>query len=224
MRTQTMRIATAVLLGVALLGTAACSSGQLGKQHGPAGAGAQDGEAEPAGSPGEDAEADPSPAAADGTTIPGTGPIQAPEKAVGTRAHPLPTGVEFLDGDWAVTLGQPHDGWDELRDADPYIEEPEDGTEYWLVPVTVTYTGEESASPWLDLQFGFVGEDNRSYRDWCPAHVPDDLMEVDELYPDGTAEANVCLPVPADADGLWSVSSHWGDPVFFTAEAGGDDD
>ena len=219
MRTSAIRAAAAALLGVTLLGTAACSSDQLSNNNDAGGTAAtEDAETEPAGAPGEDnADAE---GAADGLVAE---PIEVPEKSVGTREHPLPTGAEFVDGDWTVTLGQPHNGWDELRDADPYIEEPEEGTEYWLVPVTVTYTGGESAAPWLDLQFGFVGEDNRSYRDWCPVIVPDDLMEVDELYPDGTAEANVCLPVPADARGLWSVSSEWGDPVFFTAEAGGDD-
>lgn len=219
MRTSAIRAATAVLLGVALLGTAACSSEQLGKEYGQVGGDATDGaETEPAGAPGEDSTATEGEA---GVVV--TEPIEVPGKAVGTRAHPLPVGAEFTDGDWTVTLGQPHEGWEEIRAVDPYSEQPTEGTEYWMVPVTATYTGEESAAPWLDLQFAFVGEDGRSYSDQCLALVPDDLYEVDDLYTDATVEANVCLQVPANSKGLWTVTAFWGDPVFFAAEAGDDD-
>lgn len=219
MRTPARRTATAALLGVALLSIAACSSEQLHKEDGPSvdgGATAPEAtDPEPAGAPAEETTA------GEDTLVPE--PIEPPEKPAGTRDYPLPVGAELADGDWTVTLGQPHDGWEEIRGSDPYAEQPEDGLEYWLVPVTATYTGEESGSPWLDLQFTFVSTDGRSYADPCWAIVPDDLNEVDDLYTDATVEANACLEVPADPDGLWTVATSWDNPVFFTAEAGGGD-
>lgn len=160
MRTTAIRAATAALLGVALLGTAACSSDQLSKNDDAAGGAAatDDAETEPAGASGDDAAT--TEAETDGLV---TEPIEAPEKPVGTRAHPLPVGSELTDGDWTVTLGQPHEGWEEIHAAESYNERPEEGTEYWLVPVTATYLGEDSAAPWLDLQFAFVSDEGRSY-------------------------------------------------------------
>ena len=61
----------------------------------------------------------------------------------------------------------------------------------------------------------FVGSDNRTYSDSCGV-IPSPLREVGELYPGGVAEGNVCVAVPAGADGLWTVSTGvTGEPVFF---------
>lgn len=73
-----------------------------------------------------------------------------------------------------------------------------------------------SASVW-DLDFGFVGDDGRSYDDNCGV-VPGELMDVGEMYPDAEADANVCLAVPERADGLWTVAARFTDPVFFAAD------
>src|SRR5699024_7849736 len=192
MRTHVTRAAGALLAGGLLLGLTACSGEVLGKETGSIGT-------DPSGTaPAEPASA-PAPTETEdvGPEGPATRPIVQVDKNAGTRQQPWPTGREVEDGDWTITLGEPYDGWEEIHAEDPYSEAPQEGTEYWLVPVTVTYTGSDSAEPWLDLQFGFVSEENRSYADWCPAIVPDDLMEVDALYTDGTVAANVCLQVPA---------------------------
>jgi len=220
MRTPTMRIAGTALLGGLLLGASACSSQPLAKEPGTV-----------ATDPSSSAQAEP--AAASQTTEaqddagpegPATRPVKQVAKDVGTRAHPLPAGTPIDDGDWTVTLGEPYDGWSKIHAEDPYSEPPQEGTEYWLVPVTVTYTGTDPAEPWLDLQFGFVSEENRSYEDWCPVIVPDDLMEVDALYTDATVEANVCLQVPAEATGLWTVGNYWGEKTFVSGQAGEGDE
>lgn len=206
MRTRTMRLAAAALAGGTILGLAGCAGQQLGKEPGTI---------DPGGA--ESAQAEPAGASEAGGGQPTALPTPV-AKDVGTREHPMPAGSTVTDDDWVVALGQPHEGWEEIHEAEPYNEPPKEGTEYWLVPVTITYTGSTSAEPWLDLQFGFVSDDGRSYSDWCAASVPEDLMAVETLYTDATVEANVCLQVPAGGDGLWTVSSDWGDPVFFTAE------
>jgi len=222
MRTPTMRVAGTALIGALLLGASACSTQPLAKEPGVVGAGTQTAQAEQA-STGTQAAGAQDDADA-GPQGPATRPLKHVDKDVGTRAHPLPAGTPIDDGDWTVTLGAPYDGWSEIRAEDPYSEPPEEGTEYWLVPVTATYTGSDSAEPWLDLQFGFVSEENRSYEDWCPVIVPDDLMEVDALYTDATVEANVCLQIPAEASGLWTVGSYWGEKTFVSGQAGESDE
>lgn len=89
--------------------------------------------------------------------------------------------------------------------------------EYWIVPVTATYTGVDTGTAWFDLDIKFVGSDNKTYSDSCGV-IPDNLNDVDEVYPGGVAEGNVCVAVPAGADGLWSLSAGFmGNPSFFTA-------
>jgi hypothetical protein len=60
-----------------------------------------------------------------------------------------------------------------------------------------------------------VGSDNRTYSDSCGV-IPNPLSDIGDLYPGGVAEGNVCVTVPAGADGLWTVETGFvGDPVFF---------
>jgi hypothetical protein len=58
------------------------------------------------------------------------------------------------------------------------------------------------------------GSDNRTYDDSCGV-VPNPLSDVGALYKGGSAQGNICVAVPAGADGLWTVSTSFGDPVFF---------
>jgi hypothetical protein len=44
---------------------------------------------------------------------------------------------------------------------------------------------------------------------------PTPLSDVGALYKGGSAQGNVCVAVPAGAEGLWTVSTSFGDPVFF---------
>ena len=83
-----------------------------------------------------------------------------------------------------------------------------------MVPVTATYKGDETGSTAFDISVKFVGVDNRTYGDYCGV-IPDPLADIGELYKGGEAAGNVCVAVPAGADGLWSVSTGFGDPVFF---------
>ncbi|SDS28838.1 hypothetical protein [Jiangella sp. DSM 45060] len=69
----------------------------------------------------------------------------------------------------------------------------------------------------VDLTFQFVGSDSVTYSDYCGV-IPNDLADVGELYEGGVAEGSICVAVPAGADGLWTVSTTFGEPLFLTAD------
>src|SRR5690625_2425653 len=116
-------------------------------------------------------------------------------------------------------LSEPREAWTEVQAENQFNDPPEDGMEYWIVPLSVTYVGSETGLPWIDLTVQFVGDDARTYSDRCGV-IPDDLMDVNELYEGGSAEGNVCRSVPAGAEGLWTLSTGWGgNTVFFDAGA-----
>jgi hypothetical protein len=56
----------------------------------------------------------------------------------------------------------------------------------------------------FDIAVKFVGSD-----------ILNPLNEVGALYKGGSAQGNVCVAVPAGAEGLWTVSTSFGHPVFF---------
>lgn len=135
---------------------------------------------------------------------------------VGSRDNPFAVGELVGNDDWEITIAEPYEAWDEIRAENQFNDPPPDGMEYYIVPVTVTYIGNDTGLPWADLDFAFVGDDNRTYSDRCGV-IPDDLTDVDELYSGGTADGNVCVTVPAGGSGLWTLSTFLSEPVFFDA-------
>ncbi|WP_127131507.1 hypothetical protein [Georgenia sp. SYP-B2076] len=165
-----------------------------------------------AAAPESDAPEEP-PATADSAVAPAPAPADGDE---GTRANPFVIGDVVSSEDWEVVLGQPREALAEIQAENRFNDPPADGMAFWIVPVSATYTGAESGTAWLDLRVAFVGSDSRTYSDSCGV-IPGSLTDVDELYTGGVAEGNVCVAVPSGADGLWTLSAGWGDPVFFTA-------
>lgn len=138
------------------------------------------------------------------------------QDAPGSRDNPLPIGATVVNDEWNIVLGTPREAGDEVSAENPFNDPPAPGMEFWIVPVTATYTGNDTGLAWTDLTVKFVGSDNKTYSDSCGV-IPDNLNDVDEVYPGGIAEGNVCVAVPAGADGLWSVSAGFtGNPSFFT--------
>lgn len=133
----------------------------------------------------------------------------------GRRQNPLRIGETVSNKDWDVTLGAPHEAWAEVSNENQFNDPPKPGMEYWIVPVNVTYKGDRTGSTAFDISVKFVGSDNRTYDDYCGV-IPNPLTDVGELYRGGQAEGNVCVAVPANAQGLWSVKTGIiGNPVFF---------
>ena len=209
------RVVGLVGLGLVLALTA-CDTGTVGSRGqsgpGPVPAAADGAEATPASAETEDAQSESTQDATDE-------PTEEPTPEAGTRENPFRIDDPVGNDDWDIQLGEPYEAWDEVRAENQFNDPPGDGMEFWILPVTVTYVGEETGDPFWDLDFGFVGEDSRTYDDDCGL-IPDELYDVGEVYPDGEASANVCLEVPEGAPGLWTVAPQFGDPIFFTTEDG----
>ena len=134
----------------------------------------------------------------------------------GTRENPFPIGQPVRNQEWEVTLGAPREAWTQIAAENQFNEPPQAGMEYWLVPVTATYTGDDTGNPSFDINVKFVGSDNRTYDERCGV-IPTPLDDVGELCKGGVAEGNICVAVPAGADGLWTLSTGFRDPAFFDA-------
>ncbi|WP_205635020.1 DUF2510 domain-containing protein [Mycolicibacterium elephantis] len=156
-----------------------------------------------------------SPGTTDRSTLSPSSPNRSQdENQSGSRQNPFPIGETVSNPDWDITLGTPREAWSEIASENQFNEPPEPGTEFWIVPVIATYKGNETGSTAWEISVKFVGSDNRTYDDYCGV-IPDPLVDIGDLYKGGTAQGNVCVAVPAGADGLWSVSTGFGKPVFF---------
>lgn len=131
--------------------------------------------------------------------------------AAGTRQKPLSPGVSFAVGDWTVELDTTNTDADDIVAAEnPFNEPPADGRRFVMVEVTVSYTGDDSGQPWLDLGFQFYGSGGNTFGtgldDYCGV-IPNDLSDQGEMFPGASATGNVCVSVPADQieGGAWIV-------------------
>ncbi|NCT91027.1 DUF4190 domain-containing protein [Cellulomonas sp. APG4] len=161
----------------------------------------------------------------DDTTDPGTedeGGVEA--GALGSRENPATPGTDVItfteDGQptWEVTLGAANvDAWAAVQAENEFNEPPADGNVHVLLPVSATYLGTETGTPAWDLTIAFVSADGRTF-DQAFGVIPDDLMNVSELYEGGSGQGNVLFEVPADAleGATWSVEAGWNsDRMFF---------
>lgn len=137
----------------------------------------------------------------------------------GSRENPMRVGETLNAKDWEIVLGPPREAAAEIAAANQFNKPPQPGMQYWIVPLTVTYTGDSSGFP-MNLQVDFVGSDNKTYNGYkCSVVVPESLLDVGALYKGGKATGNKCVEIPAGLDGLWAVNANiGGKPVFFTAK------
>jgi hypothetical protein len=119
----------------------------------------------------------------------------------GSRGNPFLIGQPVHNPEWQVTLGAPQEAGAAIAAENQFNDPPKPGMEYQIVPVTATYTGEKTGTAGFDIAVKFVGSDNRTYDDNCGV-IPSPLNDVGALYKDGTAQGNVCVAVPAGAEGL----------------------
>ncbi len=136
----------------------------------------------------------------------------------GSRDNPLSIGDTVSNQDWQVALGSPREASAEIAATNQFNEPPKAGMEYWIVPITATYTGNKTGNLTFGITVKFVGSDNRTYDGHCGV-IPDPITDVGELYKGGVAKGNACVTVPVGANGLWTVSTGFGGkPVFFVAK------
>lgn len=58
--------------------------------------------------------------------------------------------------------------------------------------------GSTTGTPWVDLSWSGIGDSNVASEQGDCTTYPGNMIDVPELFPDGTAEGNVCLTVSVD--------------------------
>lgn len=114
------------------------------------------------------------------------------------------------------------DATEEIKEANQFNEDPGEGEVHIMVPVTLTYRGSGSVEPLLLLSTNYVADSGNSYMS-APLVVPNDAMDVGELYDGGTGEFNIPFTIPTDAvqKGSFNVSvllDFDGEEVWVAAE------
>jgi hypothetical protein len=138
----------------------------------------------------------------------------------GTAADPWPVGATVYGPRWDVTLGTPRDATAEILAADPAATAPEDGTEYWVVPASAYHWGPGSGVKTAEsVALAFVGADGAVHSAPCGA-VPGELLTVGRVPVGATLVGNLCVAVPAGADGTWRLTSGAVEPVYLAVEDG----
>ena len=150
----------------------------------------------------------------------------APEETVevGTRSNPAPIGTAISSDEWEVTLGPVTlDATAAVMDTNMFNDPPSEGFVYALVPVTVTYIGETSGTPWLAIDVEYVSADGVTYTtaDTNAVSPEPRFLDINELYTGASASGNIVIAIPSAtaAAGTWTVSAGWGGaPYFFAAQ------
>lgn len=147
---------------------------------------------------------------------------------LGSRENPLPIGTtvildDGMGGIWEITLSPPTLEANKLvQDENMFNENPPEGFQYALLPVSAKYLGDDTGTPAWDLEFSFVSKAGTTHKEFDVSVVgPDELSNVNELYKDGVGEGNIVIAIPTlDAElGTWRVKATWGDnPAFFAAQ------
>lgn len=129
------------------------------------------------------------------------GDAGGPPEAAGTREDPIPLGTEAdAGGGWRVTvLGSVPDGTEEVLAENPFNEAPEDGSRFFLIRVSASFTGTGSASILGGLGFQAVGDTAVAYDSLAGCGVLPDALPTTEVFAGGTIEGNICFAV-ADED------------------------
>jgi hypothetical protein len=148
------------------------------------------------------ASASPLPAAA-GAEEPSEAP--SPEaSAIGTSLdNPVPVGSSAQLGTWQVeVVGYTKNADAAVAHENQFNDKPKPGTQYVLVTLKATYTGNGSSDPSSDLTSAGIGSDGTQYG--SPSEVlPDDLYDVGNVPSGAHAVGNVVLLVDSSAvDGL----------------------
>ncbi|MBD8505796.1 hypothetical protein HT102_04765 [Hoyosella sp. G463] len=152
----------------------------------------------------EDAPAASAPGAEPAADAPASEPEGSTSTAFGTRGNPIPVGTTVeLGPDWQVNVvSVTADATPIVLAQNPFNDEPVPGRQFVMARLSLTYTGDESGTPWLDLTTKYVGADGNAYahgsNDYCGV-FPEPISDVNEQFPGATREANQCWSVPSEA-------------------------
>lgn len=141
--------------------------------------------------------------------------------ALGSTGNPASPGdtITFTDfegtDEWQVVVGAPVlDATADVLAAADYNAEPAAGNQYLVVPVTYTYVGSDSGSPFL-IFTQIVGGDAELY-DTSYAEYPNSIYDAAELGTGDSAEVNLVFEVPtsAVAGSQLKLNSIFGNDIF----------
>lgn len=134
----------------------------------------------------------------------------------GTQDAPYALGETFTvedgeGGTFDISLGEVNwDATDEVMGFYDGNEQPSDDETYVLVPITVTYHGDDSAEPGLMTIASYVSNAGNSY-DEPGAYVENSWLNIGTLRDGGTATWDLAFIVPKDQvqDGYFTVRPMW---------------
>lgn len=122
---------------------------------------------------------------------------------LGTRSNPVPLGERVQVGPaWQVALiGVERDALQQVQGENQFNEPPVAGRQFVMGTFSVSYVGEESGTPWVDLSMRFNGSEGNTFGsgqdDYCGV-IPNPLDDAGEMFPGAEAEGNVCVSVPTE--------------------------
>jgi hypothetical protein len=114
---------------------------------------------------------------------------------LGTRRNPIPVGQEAQVGDWTVkVVDAVLDATQLVTDENMFNDPPESGSQYVLVTIEATYTGEESSTFWVEMMYKFVGSKGNTF-DSGMVVAPDSILDDGEVFSGGTVAGNLAFVV-----------------------------
>ncbi|MGN6033458.1 MAG: cupredoxin domain-containing protein [Thermomicrobiales bacterium] len=149
------------------------------------------------GTPGPTATAEPSPTrASQGNSTGGS--------KNSSRESLIPFGETGVVGDFEVTvLSVIPNANDTVMAVNQFNEPPADGKQFFMARVSVKYVGQTTGNPAFELNYQAVGDANASYtifNDQCGVY-DEPAYNVPELFPEGTAEFNLCWQIDSQDAG-----------------------
>ncbi|MFD0094696.1 DUF4352 domain-containing protein [Bacillus cereus] len=134
---------------------------------------------------------------------------------VGSRNNPARIGATITSGDWQVVVNSfvPNAN-QQVQDANSFNDEPDPGTQYAVVNLTVTYRGEESSDA-NEVSVVYVTDQGNVFTTYDNSAVPPAPSLDGELYNGAAATGNKAIQIPQNAPGLLRLRlGVLGDEVF----------
>lgn len=140
---------------------------------------------------------------------------------LGTRQNPSPAGstIEISDNSgpvWQVQLGAANLNAGDVVAAENMFNDAADaGFQYVLLPVTYTYVGSTSGTPWLDVDIEYVSAAGTTHTQEFVV-IPNSFTDINEMYNGATATGNILFMVPSvDVElGAFAISTFMSAPYF----------
>ena len=144
----------------------------------------------------------------------------ASDQPAGTYADPFPAGTYVGDDEMKILVTTLEWNANEIVSTEnPYSNKPKDGFVYVLAEVTVeNVAASDPIDPWFDINVSYVAPDGRSF-DEVYEIIPNDLVDVGDLYPGGVGTGNLLFEIPVQFTelGMWSIDTYFSNVVFVSA-------